>query len=187
MKKSSLLIICSIIMLTTSCKSLGEKQIEHRAQELSEYVEKEKELGRAAFAKLAGKYGVLKDEETTEYLNKLGKALSLYVERHELEYYFAILDSEQINGYALPGGYILITKGALKHIDTKGALLGVLAHELGHINKKHVLQGVKIETKQNFFETLARILAGPRQIITNVVNQVSQKIELFIEGLAEDG
>ncbi len=171
-----------------SCKSAQEIKMQQEKDAMEEYVEKEKELGRAVFAKLAGKFGVVKDEEATKYLNMLGKSIGLYTERQELEYFFAILNTDQINAYALPGGYVLISKGTLKSITNKGELIGVLSHELGHINKKHVLKGVKIQVKFNFFESLARILAGPRQVITNIVNQVSDKIEekLFMEGLAAD-
>ena len=185
--KATIIFVLFLLSLL-SCKSAQELKIQKETETMEEYVEKEKELGRAVFAKLAGKFGVVKDEEATKYLNMLGKSIGLYTERQELEYFFAILNTDQINAYALPGGYILISKGTLKSITNKGELIGVLSHELGHINKKHVLKGVKIQVKFNFFESLARILAGPRQVITNIVNQVSDKIEekLFMEGLAAD-
>lgn len=190
MSKKQMLLILAVLssLIITSCKSADESRRRREQDELSEFVEKEREIGRAVFAKLAGKFGVWHNQEATEYLNKLGKSVALYSQRQELEYFFAILDTEQINAYALPGGYILISKGAIKSINNKGELLGILAHELGHIDKKHVLEGVNIQVKMNFFESLARILAGPRQVITAVVGQVTDKIEetLFIQGLAAD-
>ena len=169
-----------IIILITSCVTQNNQ---FTAEDL-EKVEKEIEIGRAVFAKLAGKYGVIKHEKSTEYLNKFGKSLAMFTERQEIEYFFAILKSDQVNAYALPGGYVLISLGALKQVKASGELAGIIAHELGHINKKHVLNRVKIQTKFNFFETLARFIAGPRQIVTTLVNQVSQKVEevLFIKG-----
>ena len=169
-----------IIFIAAGCVTQNKKFTEADYEK----VEKEIEIGRAVFAKLAGKYGVIKDEKSTEYLNKFGKSLAMFTERQEIEYYFAVLKSDQVNAYALPGGYVLISLGALKQIKSPGELAGIIAHELGHINKKHVLKRVKIQTKFNFFETLARFIAGPRQIVTTVVNQVSQKVEevLFIKG-----
>jgi predicted Zn-dependent protease len=76
----------------------------------------------------------------------------------------------------------------LKALQTPGELAGVIAHELGHINKFHITNNVKIETKMNFFEILARFIAGPRQVISTMAAQVSDKIEekLFIEGFDSD-
>ena len=178
-------IVLALSILVVSCKSMEEIKRDNEVEKQLEVAEKEKEVGRAAFAKIAGKYGVLKNEEATSYLNKLGKSLALYTERQEIEYFFAILNTDQINAYSLPGGYILISKGTINSIDNQPALLGVLAHELGHINKKHILKRVKVEVRYNFFETLARIISGPTQVITNIANQISDQIEeeLFIKGL----
>ena len=114
--------------------------------------------------------------------------LALYCERQDIEYFFAILNYDKINAYALPGGYILISLGTLKSVNSESELLGIIAHELGHINKKHILKNVKIEVKPNFFEILARFLAGPRNVVTVAINQISNKIEeaLFLKGLNQE-
>ncbi len=171
-----------------SCATTKGSVITEEQKQTLEIAEKEKEIGDAAFAKLAGKYGVLRDEALTAYLNKFGKSIALYCERQEFDYFFAILDTDTVNAYSLPGGYVLITKGALKALQTPGELAGVIAHELGHINKFHITNNVKIETKMNFFEVLARFIAGPRQVISTMAAQVSDKIEekLFIEGFDSD-
>lgn len=171
-----------------SCATTKDNVVTFEQKEVLEIAEKEKEIGSAAFAKLAGKYGVLRDEELTGYLNKFGKSLALYCARQEFDYFFAILDTDTINAYSLPGGYVVITKGALKALQSPGELAGVIAHELGHINKYHITNNVKIETKMNFFEVLARFIAGPRQVVSTMAAQVSEKIEekLFIEGFDSD-
>ncbi|HOJ63450.1 MAG TPA: M48 family metalloprotease [Spirochaetota bacterium] len=176
------------LIINASCKSFEEYQKNQKLEREREIVEKEIEVGKSVFAKLAGKYGIIKNKEATEYLNKIGKSLALYCERVEIEYFFAILNSESINAYALPGGYILISIGTLKNVNSEAELLGIIAHELGHINKKHILKNVKIEVRPNFFEILARFLAGPRNVVTVAINQISNKIEetLFIKGLDKD-
>lgn len=188
-KKSWLLACIVIVALSTvSCATTKGSVITSEQKKTLEIAEKEREIGSAAFAKLAGKYGVLRDEELTGYLNKFGKSLALYCARQEFDYYFAILDTDTVNAYSLPGGYVLITKGALKALQSPGELAGVIAHELGHINKYHITNNVKIETKMNFFEVLARFIAGPRQVVSTMAAQVSEKIEekLFIEGFDSD-
>ena len=182
-----LTVLLSLFSVVSCATTKGSVITEEQKQTL-EIAEKEKEIGDAAFAKLAGKYGVLRDEALTAYLNKFGKSIALYCERQEFDYFFAILDTDTVNAYSLPGGYVLITKGALKALQTPGELAGVIAHELGHINKFHITNNVKIETKMNFFEVLARFIAGPRQVISTMAAQVSDKIEekLFIEGFDSD-
>lgn len=182
-----LTVLLSLFSVVSCATTKGSVITEEQKQTL-EIAEKEKEIGDAAFAKLAGKYGVLRDEALTAYLNKFGKSIALYCERQEFDYFFAILDTDTVNAYSLPGGYVLITKGALKALQTPGELAGVIAHELGHINKFHITNNVRIETKMNFFEILARFIAGPRQVISTMAAQVSDKIEekLFIEGFDSD-
>jgi predicted Zn-dependent protease len=182
-----LTVLLSLFSVVSCATTKGSVITEEQKQTL-EIAEKEKEIGDAAFAKLAGKYGVLRDEALTAYLNKFGKSIALYCERQEFDYFFAILDTDTVNAYSLPGGYVLITKGALKALQTPGELAGVIAHELGHINKFHITNNVRIETKMNFFEILARFIAGPRQAVSTVAAQISDKIEerLFIEGCDSD-
>ncbi len=149
-------------------------------------VRQEIEVGQAAFAKISGKFGLSHDRDTTRYLNLYLKSLALYSQRQGLEFTLGILDSDQLNAYSLPGGYILITRGLLQRIEDPGTLTGILAHELGHINLRHILENVKLQTKKDFWETLARVIAGPRQIITASMDQINQQVEerLFIEGHA---
>jgi predicted Zn-dependent protease len=183
-----ILTVLLCLFSVVSCATTKGSVITEEQKQTLEIAEKEKEIGDAAFAKLVGKYGVLRDEALTAYLNKFGKSIALYCERQEFDYFFAILDTDTVNAYSLPGGYVLITKGALKALQTPGELAGVIAHELGHINKFHITNNVKIETKMNFFEILARFIAGPRQVISTMAAQVSDKIEekLFIEGFDSD-
>lgn len=184
-----LIIISTILVLIsffTGCATTDETGSVQT--ETAERVEKEMEIGEAAFAKLAGKYGVVMEEDPTVYLNKYLKSLALSVERQELIYSIAILNTEQVNAYSLPGGYMFISLGMLQEIENPGALAGILAHELGHMNEEHILEHVTIEVNYSFFETLARLLSGSRQVITNAMNQINEKIEerLFIEGYARD-
>jgi predicted Zn-dependent protease len=183
-----ILTVLLCLFSVVSCATTKGSVITEEQKQTLEIAEKEKEIGDAAFAKLAGKYGVLRDEALTAYLNKFGKSIALYCERQEFDYFFAILDTDTVNAYSLPGGYVLITQGALNALQTPGELAGVIAHELGHINKFHITNNVKIETKMNFFEILARFIAGPRQVISTMAAQVSDKIEekLFIEGFDSD-
>ena len=121
-----LTVLLSLFSVVSCATTKGSVITEEQKQTL-EIAEKEKEIGDAAFAKLAGKYGVLRDEALTAYLNKFGKSIALYCERQEFDYFFAILNTDTVNAYSLPGGYVLITKGALKALQTPGELAGIRA------------------------------------------------------------
>lgn len=177
-----------VAILGLSCATAPEAT-EEADTTFEAQIQREREVGEAAFAKLAGQYGIIEDEEATEYLNKYVQALGLFVERQELYYRAAILDTAQVNAFALPGGYILVTLGTLQQIEEPGELAGVLAHELGHVQLKHILENVSIEVEYSAVETLARLLAGGRQVITTAGAAVNDAIEerLFLEGyLADD-
>lgn len=181
------------VLAVASCASTRQSSepaeaAEATAAESVDHVRKEMEVGEAALAKIAGRYGVVRHEEATEYLNKMLQSLALVVERQELDYVGGILATEQVNAFALPGGIILVNLGTLKQIENPSELAGILAHELGHINKKHILDSVSIEVERSFAETLARLLSGSRQVITSAMGQINQKIEerLFLEGYAAD-
>lgn len=180
------LLLLLLLSVLSGCASSPETR---DFEDLAARTAKEVEVGEAAFAKLAGRYGIVEDTEATAYLNRYVQSLALYAERQELPYRGAILDTEQVNAYALPGGYIFVTLGTLKRIDNPGALAGVIAHELGHIDKKHILEQVNVEVEYTFTETLARVIAGGRQIINTSMDQINRNIEerLFYEGYhAED-
>ncbi len=76
----------------------------------------------------------------TKYLSRLGnvaKRLIKHVERKDLTWHFAVLDTDEVNAFAAPGGFIYVTRGLLNLIETDDELAGVVAHEMGHIDKKH--------------------------------------------------
>lgn len=181
-----ILLVFALLVLD-SCSTV-ESRTEAEQREFAAQVLKEQEVGEAAFAKLVGQFGMVRDEETTAYLNKYLQSLAFYVERQELAYHAAILDTSQVNAFSLPGGYILVTLGTLQRIEKPGELAGILGHELGHIQKRHILENVSIEVEYSPAETLARLLAGGRQIVNTALSQINDAIEerLFLEGFQAD-
>ena len=80
------------------------------------------------------------DNDITAYLNTVGKNLAAHSSRPGLAWTFGAVESDAINAYSTPGGYVLVTKGLLKRLKSESELAGILAHEIGHVNKKHALQ-----------------------------------------------
>ena len=106
-------------------------------------VEEEKEVGREVAAKLIAALHLYKDEVLTRYVNMVGETVAAQSERQDIQYHFAVLDSDDINAFSAPGGYIFITKGAVRLCEDEAELAGVLAHEVGHVAGKHVLKIVE--------------------------------------------
>jgi beta-barrel assembly-enhancing protease len=95
------------------------------------------ELGRATSAIIGSRYPLYRDEALTRYVALVGNAVALKSERPDMRYYFAILDSDDINAVAAAGGYIFVTRGALALMRDEATLAGVLGHEVGHIALRH--------------------------------------------------
>ena len=106
-------------------------------------VEEEREVGREVSAKVVAFFHLYKDEALTRYVNMVGATVAAQAERQDITYHFAVLDSDDINAFSAPGGYIFITRGAVVLCEDESELAGVLAHEVGHVAGKHVLRIVE--------------------------------------------
>jgi predicted Zn-dependent protease len=124
-------------------------------------LQKEREIGRGVAATVAGRWKVTNDTTLTNYVNMVGTVVAQQSPRYtEVPFRFAVLDTDDINAFAAPGGYIFITRGALEIMDSEAELAGVLGHEVSHVDQKHVLdqirkgniiQGAKSEADLNGF------------------------------------
>ena len=102
----------------------------------------EKAVGRQVHAQILGELGPrYEDEELQTYVNSVGQLLARTTERRDLEYTFTVVDSDMVNAFAVPGGYIYITRGLLALFSDEAELAGVLGHELGHITALHYARG----------------------------------------------
>ena len=107
--------------------------------------EQEYYIGRTVAATVLIGYKPQAAESLNDYLNTVGQALAQFSGRPETfgGYHFLVLDADEINAFAAPGGLILVTKGLLKCCQTEDELAAVLAHEIGHVEKLHGLRAIK--------------------------------------------
>lgn len=106
--------------------------------------DKEREIGFGIAATVAGRYQLLNDPELTEYVNLVGQAVAQQsIRGSEVDFRFGVLDTEDVNAFAAPGGFILVTRGALALMESEADLAGVLAHEVAHVDQKHVLDEIR--------------------------------------------
>lgn len=116
-------------------------------------------FGRNIAARILGRYKPYDNPALIKYVNLVGASLALSTNRPELEFHLMILDTEEINAFAAPGGYIFITKGAMKYMKDESELAGVLAHEVAHITEKHVVKELKIKGKDDSSD-IAKLIGG---------------------------
>ena len=151
--------------------------------------EREIDFGRGVSAKILGKYPILRDEGTVRYISQIGTGISAQLGRPELRYYFGILDTDEINAFAAPGGYIFVTKGALKLMRNEAQLVGVLAHELAHIDQKHIVRKLKLQgVDRSLTSGIAQVLGGASlsaKIALERLNDLAFKM-LMEEGLSKE-
>lgn len=99
--------------------------------------EQEIQLGRANDPKIRAQFGVHKDENLQAYVQRVGERVAAKSHRPDLIYRFAVLDSPDVNAFALPGGYIYITRGLMAYLNSEAELAAVLGHEVGHVTARH--------------------------------------------------
>jgi predicted Zn-dependent protease len=83
---------------------------------------------------------VYRDEALQAYVEKVGNAVAAASHRPDLDYTFTIIDSPEINAFALPGGYVYVNRGLLTYMNSEAELAAVLGHEIGHITARHAVQ-----------------------------------------------
>ncbi|MCU0918158.1 MAG: M48 family metallopeptidase [Planctomycetes bacterium] len=121
----------------------GAQAVQKTWQDLTP--EQEYYIGRAVAAQVFQTYRPLDQAGANAYLNLLGQALAVFSARPETfgGYHFLLLDSDEINAFAAPGGLILVTRGMVRCCENEDELAAVVAHEICHVEKKHGLSAIK--------------------------------------------
>lgn len=148
--------------------------------------EEEIALGQAvaveAFSRFGGEYP---SPQWTRYINLVGKTIAEFSDRPTLDYHFAILNSQEQNAFAAPGGYIFITVGLLKTLKNEAELAGVLAHEIAHVTHQHMLETIRrgaiLGSVSEF--SLTAMKQNP-EMFSNVIDEMTDL--LFTKGLDKD-
>ncbi len=114
-------------------------------------------VGRSEDPKIRQEYGVYNNAALQQYVNEIGQRLARASHRPGLEYHFTVVDSPEVNAFALPGGYIYITRGILSFLNSEAELAAVLGHELGHVTARHSVQQISAATAAQVGASLLQI------------------------------
>jgi predicted Zn-dependent protease len=102
--------------------------------------EEEIAIGRQAAGNILGAAPLVKDPMLQRYVNRVGRWIANQSERPDLPWHFGVIQSDDLNAFAAPGGYVFVTRGLYRGLQSESELAGVLAHEVGHVIKKHHLK-----------------------------------------------
>lgn len=121
---------------------------------------KEINIGGENDAKIRSRYGVYDNATLQAYVQQVGQKLAAQSHRPGLAYHFTVLDSPEVNAFALPGGYIYITRGILAYINSEAELAAVLGHEIGHVTARHAVRQYTTATSAGFVGAIVGIATG---------------------------
>lgn len=96
-------------------------------------------MGKEADPQIVAQYGLYPDKDLQAHITQVGKKLAAISHRPNLDYEFKILDSDVLNAFAVPGGYIYFTRGIMASFNNEAQLMGVLGHEIGHVAARHTV------------------------------------------------
>jgi predicted Zn-dependent protease len=151
--------------------------------------------GRAAAAQILNSYKVYDDPEANEYINVLGQTLALASSRPVIYagYRFLILDTDEINGLATPGGHIFVTRGLLRLAENEHEVAAILAHEISHVAYRHGAQAI-METKGRNLALRAEALnyrlasvGADSSILGRGVAILEERVQSVVNALLGDG
>ncbi|HEX5055702.1 MAG TPA: M48 family metalloprotease [Gammaproteobacteria bacterium] len=116
-------------------------------------------------------YGIYEAPALQNYISQLGKELAEHSHRKDLIYRFTVLDSPEVNAFALPGGYVYITRGILAYLNSEAEAGGVLGHEIGHVTARHGVKQQSAATAAQIFSAVVAMKTGSQTYsdLTNIL------------------
>jgi predicted Zn-dependent protease len=120
----------------------------------------EVEIGRKMHPQILQQYGRYSDEALQAYVNDIGQRIAAASHLPNLQFTFTVLDSEEVNAFALPGGYVYVTRGILAYLNSEAELVAVLGHEVGHVTARHAVRQQSGAAAAGVGATLIGVLTG---------------------------
>lgn len=142
---------------------------------------------------IIAQYGVYDDPALQAYVNQIGQTLAAKSHRQHLNFHFTLLDSPDINAFALPGGYVYITRGIMAYLNSEAEIAGVLGHEIGHVTARHSVRQQSGQFASNILNVLVTAATGDQtlgqlsnQLTTGIVRGYGRDHELEADRLGAE-
>lgn len=143
--------------------------------------QQEVEMGQQYSAQINQQLPIVQDPEINRYLNLIGDSIARLTSRTDLTeanaWRFYMVDSKEVNAFAVPGGFIYVNRGLIERTQRMDQLAGVLGHEIGHVVKRHSIKQMQQQQGANFGVTLACVL-------TSVCNSQAGQAAIQVGGTA---
>ncbi len=139
--------------------------------------QQEIQMGQEYSQQINAQLPIVSDPEANRYINVLGDQIASHTSRADLDWHFYIVDSKEVNAFAVPGGYVYVNRGLIERTSNMDELAGVLGHEIGHVVRRHSIKQMEKEQGANFGVTLACVL-------TNVCNSQVAAAGINVVGTA---
>jgi len=121
--------LVALALAAAACATIRQINIVSEEQELA--------MGAQFAAELENELEFIADPMVTAYVDSLGQVLARVSKRSHIPYTFRVVDTDDVNAFAVPGGYLYVNRGLIEAADTEAELAGVLGHEIGHVVGKH--------------------------------------------------
>jgi predicted Zn-dependent protease len=121
--------------------------------------QEEIQMGAQVHQDVLKEYPALANPALQAYVNEVGQRLAKHSQRPDLPWHFTVLDSSDVNAFALPGGYVYIARGIMAYLNSEAELAGVVGHEIGHVTARHGVRQQGAQTAAGFGLALGSILA----------------------------
>jgi predicted Zn-dependent protease len=122
--------------------------------------QQEIQMGQEYAQQINAQLPIVQDPELNRYINVLGDSIAGITSRKDLDWHFFIVDSKEVNAFAVPGGYVYVNRGLIERSDKMDEVAGVLGHEIGHVVRRHTVKQMEKEQGANVGITLACVLTG---------------------------
>lgn len=122
--------------------------------------QQEVQMGQESSQEINAKLRIVSDPEINRYINVLGDQIASRTSRADLDWRFYIVDSKEVNAFAVPGGYVYVNRGLVERTARMDELAGVLGHEIGHVVRRHSIKQMEKAQGANIGVTLACVLTN---------------------------
>jgi predicted Zn-dependent protease len=174
----------ALLLLIASCAEFDILEVVSATAEASRPLTEEEEyyLGRSVAARILATYPLLEDETITEYVNLIGQTVALHSDRPVTYggYHFAMLDTDEINAFACPGGIIFITRGVFNFVENEDELAAVVAHEVSHIVNRDGVKAIQSSRLTNL-----AVVMGTQAVADTSSAEFGELLSIF-EGSIQD-
>lgn len=139
-------------------------------------------IGRNVISGLLGAAPLVKNDKLQKYVNRIGSWVALQSERPGLPWSFGVINSPNVNAFAAPGGYIVLTLGLYQLLENESQLAGLLAHEISHVIKKHHLDAIRDTSQKEILAALA-VKASSKKHREKMQKLVNSSVQIYARGL----